>query len=109
MDSWDLLNQPLDPHHPLILATDDGAARAVALSLPAGQQLQEHQTHEFTWVIVISGEAQVTEGDETVHARPGFVARFDPGDRRDIVAHSDLRLLLVLAPWPGEGHPRQTG
>jgi hypothetical protein len=30
---------------------------------------------------------------------------FDPHERREVRATSDARLLLVLAPWPGDGHP----
>jgi hypothetical protein len=30
---------------------------------------------------------------------------FDPGERHEVRAVSDARLLLVLAPWPGAGHP----
>ena len=30
---------------------------------------------------------------------------FDPKERHEVRAVTDARLLLVLAPWPGEGHP----
>ena len=30
---------------------------------------------------------------------------FDPGERHAVRALSDTRLLLLLAPWPGTGHP----
>jgi hypothetical protein len=30
---------------------------------------------------------------------------FDPNERHAVTAKSDARLLLVLAPWPGNGHP----
>jgi len=33
------------------------------------------------------------------------MAVFDPGERHEVRARSDARLLLVLAPWPGDGHP----
>jgi len=36
---------------------------------------------------------------------PGLLAVFEPGERHEVRARSDARLLLVLAPWPGEGHP----
>jgi quercetin dioxygenase-like cupin family protein len=36
---------------------------------------------------------------------PGFFVVFDPGERHEVHARSDARLLLVLAPWPGDGHP----
>jgi hypothetical protein len=30
---------------------------------------------------------------------------FDPGERHTVSARSDARLLLLLSPWPGDGHP----
>ena len=30
---------------------------------------------------------------------------FAPGERRAVVARADSRLLLLLTPWPGDGHP----
>jgi hypothetical protein len=36
---------------------------------------------------------------------PGLAAVFEPAERHAVRALSDARLLLVLAPWPGEGHP----
>jgi len=35
------------------------------------------------------------------------VAHFDPKERHEVRAKTDTRLLLFLAPWPGEGHPSQ--
>jgi hypothetical protein len=32
--------------------------------------------------------------------------RFDPAERHAISSESGARLLLLLAPWPGEGHYR---
>lgn len=105
MDRWNLAKDSIEPHHPVVLASDEGAARAVAVHLPAGESMQEHQTHEYTWVTMIEGAADFTDGGETVSAGPGFVARFAPGERREITARTDSRLLLLLAPWPGDGHP----
>jgi hypothetical protein len=34
---------------------------------------------------------------------------FDPNERHEVTAKSDARLLLVLSPWPGEGHPSNKG
>ena len=28
-----------------------------------------------------------------------------PGERHEVVASSKARLLLLLTPWPGKGHP----
>ena len=38
---------------------------------------------------------------------PGFLAQFEPNERHEVRATSDTRLVLFLAPWPGEGHPSQ--
>ena len=52
-----------------------------------------------------TGEVEVDAGGATVHGGPGFVAVFDPHERHEVRATEDARLLLVLAPWPGDGHP----
>ena len=36
----------------------------------------------------------------------GGEVQFAPGERREVRSESGARLLLVLAPWPGEGHYR---
>ena len=108
MQQWDLANDPIEPHHPLVLDSEDGVSRAVAIHLPAGERLQEHETHERTWVVVLDGEIEVLQDGESVSGGVGFVARFDAAERREISAQRDARLLLVLVPWPGEGHPNLT-
>ena len=105
MKSWDLKTADVAPHEPQILSTD-GDARAIALNLPAGEEMQEHEVHERARVIVVDGEVEVTtpEGaSETAGA--GHLFEFDPGERRTIAARADTRLLLLLSPWPGDGHP----
>ena len=106
MDSWDLLGLEVEPHQPKVLRTD-GEARLVVVSLPAGEALDDHQVHERAYVVIVDGEAQVGPVGSTEQAGPGFVAHFDPNERHEVSATSDTRLLLFLAPWPGEGHPSQ--
>jgi redox-sensitive bicupin YhaK (pirin superfamily) len=101
MEHWDLRTLDVEPHQPKILHSARGEARSILLKLPAGEALQEHQVHERTYVVVIDGEVDV-EGQS---AGPGFAAVFAPGERHAVRASSDARLLLVLAPWPGDGHP----
>jgi len=36
---------------------------------------------------------------------PGLLVEFDPGERHAVRAVSNTRLLLLLTPWPGAGHP----
>jgi redox-sensitive bicupin YhaK (pirin superfamily) len=101
MEHWDLRALDVEPHHPKILHSARGQARSIAIQLPAGEELQEHQVHERAYVVVIDGEVEL--GDAT--GGPGFAAVFDPHERHAVRAKSDARLLLVLAPWPGDGHP----
>ena len=54
-----------------------------------------------------AGEVEFEQDGSTVSGGPGFVAHFDPKERHEVRAVSDARLLLFLAPWPGEGHPSQ--
>ncbi|MGV1047761.1 MAG: cupin domain-containing protein [Solirubrobacterales bacterium] len=94
-----------EPHQPRILASAEDA-RTIILSLPAGEALQEHEVHERARVVIVEGEVEVSAaGGESVAASPGHLFEFDPGERHTVLARSDARLLLVLSPWPGDGHP----
>jgi quercetin dioxygenase-like cupin family protein len=105
VQSWDLKSVEAEPHQPLILASA-GDARTIVLHLPAGEELQEHEVHERARVVVVGGEVEVTTADgEVVAASAGHLFEFDPGERRTVAARSDARLLLILTPWPGDGHP----
>jgi quercetin dioxygenase-like cupin family protein len=103
--SWDLKGLELRPHSPEILASGD-EARAVVLEIPAGESLQDHQVHERAWVSVIDGEVEITTSDgERVTGASGLVVEFAPGERHAVRALTTARLLLLLTPWPGDGHP----
>jgi len=105
MQSWNLKTVEAEPHEPQILASAEDA-RTIVLHLPAGEKLQEHEVHERARVVVVDGEVDVTaSGEETVAASAGHLFEFDPGERHTIAARSDARLLLILTPWPGDGHP----
>jgi quercetin dioxygenase-like cupin family protein len=104
MQHWDLRGLAVEPHHPQILQSKRGEARAIAIHLPAGESLQDHEVHERAYLTVVNGEVEVDAG-ETVSAGPGALFVFAPKERHEVRATSDARLLLVLAPWPGDGHP----
>lgn len=105
MQSWDLRTVEAEPSQPQILASGDDA-RTIVLNLPAGEELQEHEVHERARVLVVEGEADVTTPDGiSVPASAGHLFEFDPGERHTVAARSDTRLLLILTPWPGDGHP----
>jgi quercetin dioxygenase-like cupin family protein len=105
MDDWDLISIAWKPHHPEILSsTEEG--RAIVLDLPAGEMLQDHQVHEGAWITVIYGQVRITSHTgQTIDAHPGILARFAPQERHEVRAIADSRILLLLTPWPGPGHP----
>ncbi len=105
MNSWDLKTLDLKPRLPEILSTSD-AARAIVLDLAAGESLAEHEVHERAWLMVLNGEVEVMAGEgESRRGGSGLLVEFAPGERHEIIASSNARLLLLLTPWPGDGHP----
>lgn len=105
MESWNLRSVAVEPHQPEILSSAEDA-RTILLLLPADEELREHEVHERARVIVVEGEIEVTTPTGESHsAGAGHLFEFEPGERRTIAARSDARLLLVLSPWPGDGHP----
>jgi quercetin dioxygenase-like cupin family protein len=104
VDSWDIRSIDLEPHRPQVLRSD-AEARVIALNLPAGEALQEHRVHERAYLVVADGEVEVEQDGTTEAGGPGFLAHFRAGQPHEVRATSDSRLVLILAPWPGEGHP----
>jgi quercetin dioxygenase-like cupin family protein len=102
---WDLraIDAPAGTRSPTVLHSDDGA-RAVLIALEPGQSLGDHQVHEHAWVVVVDGEVEIAADDEKVVGGPGTLVRFDAGERHSVRSTAGARILLLLAPWPGEGH-----
>ena len=105
MEHWDLRSLDVEAHKPRILHSARGEARSIAIHLPAGEELQEHEVHERAYLVVVDGEVEIDADGGAVTGGPGFAAIFDPHERHEVRAAREARLLLVLAPWPGEGHP----
>ncbi|HZI92469.1 MAG TPA: cupin domain-containing protein [Thermoleophilaceae bacterium] len=103
MRSWDLHDLDVEAHKPAILSSEE-AARVIVLNVPEGERLQEHRVHERAWALVLEGEVEIEAG-ETVSGGAGLLAELDPGERHELRATTDSKVLLFLAPWPGEGHP----
>jgi quercetin dioxygenase-like cupin family protein len=61
---------------------------------------QEHQVRERAYLLVADGEIEILQNDRSVTGTTGFLAHFEPNERRTIRALTDARLALVLAPWP---------
>jgi redox-sensitive bicupin YhaK (pirin superfamily) len=107
MRSWDISTLDVPIHNPAVLDSED-EGRAIVIQLPAGGRLQEHQVHERAWLLVVSGAIEIDgPGGDAASGGPGMLAVFDPNERREVRATEDARLLLLLSPWPGQGHPSQ--
>ena len=105
MDHWDVKTLELKPRLPEILSSSD-AARAIALDLAAGESLADHEVHERAWLVVLDGEVEVsTSAGERASGSVGLVVELAPAERHEVLALADSRLLLLLTPWPGSGHP----
>jgi quercetin dioxygenase-like cupin family protein len=104
MESWDIRSLDLEPHQPQVLRSDD-ETRAIAIRLTGGDELGEHQVHERAYLLVVEGEIEISRDGSSVSGGAGFLAHFEPNERRTVRAVTDARLVLVLAPWPGVGHP----
>jgi quercetin dioxygenase-like cupin family protein len=107
MESWNLQELEMEPHRPTVLDSES-EGRAILINLPAGAQLQEHQVHERAWLLVVKGSIELTTpGGDSASGGVGLLAIFDPSERHEVQAVEDSRILLVLSPWPGDGHPSQ--
>ena len=110
MQAWDLLDvdAPAGTRDPVVLHTSS-EGRAVLMRLDAGQELGEHQVKERAWICVVDGAVRVEAGAESIEGGRGTVITFEPGERHTVRSDKGARLLLLLAPWPGEGHYRGGG
>jgi quercetin dioxygenase-like cupin family protein len=104
VETWNVTSMDVEPRQPAVLRSD-AEARVIAINLPAGKELGDHQVHERAWLVVADGEIEVKQGGQTESGGPGFLAHFDANERHEVRATSDARLVLILAPWPGAGHP----
>ncbi len=105
MEHWDLRTLDVQPRQPQILHSVRGDARSIAINLPAGEQLQDHEVHERAHLVVVDGEVDIDQEGQVTSAGAGAFFVFEPHERHEVRATSDARLLLILAPWPGQGHP----
>ena len=108
MRHWRLpeVETPNGARSPVVLHSKAGAERAVLIELRAGEALGEHSVKESALLLVLDGTARVEAADESVDGDAGALFHFDPDERHSVTSDSGARLLLLLAPWTGEGHYR---
>jgi len=107
MQSWNLveLEAPAGTRDPIVVHSGN-EARAVLIVLNPGQVMGDHQVKENAWVTVLEGCVRIGSGGESIEATPGMLFRFNPDERHSLGSDEGARILLLLAPWPGEGHYR---
>jgi quercetin dioxygenase-like cupin family protein len=108
VQSWNLksIDLPGGSRSPVVLFSRS-EARAVLIGLEPGQELGDHQVKENAFLVVLDGGVQVRSEDGTVvEAGGGTLLSFEVNERHTVASAGGARLLLVLAPWPGEGHFR---
>jgi quercetin dioxygenase-like cupin family protein len=110
VESWNLreIEAPDGTRDPVVLHSND-EGRAVLIRIEPGGKLGDHQVKERSWICVVEGLVRVEAGGEVVEAAHGTLFTFDPDERKSIRTVDGARILLVLAPWPGEGHYRGGG
>ena len=108
MRHWALheIETPQGTRSPVVLHSQDGAKRAVLIELRPGEALGEHSVKEWALLLVLEGTVRVEAGDESFDAGAEELFQFAPDERRSVTSDDGARILLLLAPWPGEGHYR---
>jgi quercetin dioxygenase-like cupin family protein len=106
VQTWDTRTLDVEPHRPQVLHSEE-EGRTILINLPAGEELQDHQVHERAWILVVDGEVEIEADGATTTGGRGLLALTAPNERHEVRATSDARLVMILAPWPGAGHPSE--
>jgi quercetin dioxygenase-like cupin family protein len=104
MERWDLA-APNDSGRdgPRVLFSTP-EARGVVIDLAAGEELGDHQVRERAILQVLDGTIECTVEGGTASCGRGTLVVFDPGEPHAVRSSAPARLLLLLTPWPAEGH-----
>ncbi len=78
--------------------------RAVVIDLNTGDELGAHRVYESAVLQVVSGRVRLEVDEEGVECDAGSLVTFAARETRSLRALEPSRILLVLAPWPGDGH-----
>ncbi|HEU5216521.1 MAG TPA: cupin domain-containing protein [Gaiellaceae bacterium] len=108
MRHWRLgeVETPNGVRSPVVLHSKEGAQRAILISLRPDEALGDHGVKESALLLVLEGTVRVEAGDEAVDGDTGALFHFEPDERHSVTSSGGARLLLLLAPWTGEGHYR---
>ena len=108
MDTWDLASLDVGRTTRRCSRSDD-ETRLVAINLPGGEELQEHQTHERAYLVVIDGEMEVVQDGEADRGGAGFLAHFEPNGAARGAGEERRAPAPVPRALAGVGHPSRRG
>lgn len=83
----------------------DDLVKGVLFAFDTGQELSEHSAGTPAIVMVLSGTATITVGEETLKAGPGSFLRMEARLKHSVRAETPLKLLLYLL----KGSPAKAG
>jgi quercetin dioxygenase-like cupin family protein len=104
MQRWSLPDVEASGRRSPRVLLSESSCRAVVIDLHDGEELGDHQVRERALLQVISGSVEVRAAGESVQCGAGTLVAFEPGERHAVAARGSARLLLVLTPWPADGH-----
>ena len=99
------IETPDGSRSPVVLHSS-AECRAVLIGLHPGQELGDHQVKEHAFIVVVDGTARIEAGEREARGRCRDDGRFEPDRAARGRERTGAKILLILAPWPGEGHYR---
>lgn len=109
MQHWDLTaaNEGSRTGPRVLFSTPE--ARGVVMDLAQDEEMGDHQVRERALIHILRGSVTCMSGADTATCVEGTLTVFEPGEPHTLRALQPTRLLLVLAPWPAEGHYNDAG
>ena len=78
--------------------SDGAGVELVMFAFAAGERLAEHTSARPAIIHVLSGEGDLTAGDDAWDATPGAWLRMSANTKHSVVAHTPLVMALYLLP-----------
>jgi len=85
--------------------SNENGVELVLFAFAPGEQLSEHTSARPAIIHILSGEADLTTGDDAHRAGPGTWIRMPAGTRHSVVATTGLVMALYLLPREVEPAP----
>ena len=74
----------------------EGAFKAIVFAFAPGQELSEHTASVPAVIQILEGECDVTLGEDHFEARPGFWAHMQAHLPHSLLAHTQVKMLLLM-------------